>query len=221
VNADLAPHWDRSALLTIDLQRDFLSDGAFAVPGTSEVLPAVSRVVAAFRRASRPVVHVVRLYLPDGSNADLSRRARIRAGASIVRPGTAGARPADGLLATPAELDAEALLRGGLQDVGPGEHVLFKPRWNAFFGTPLDGWLRARGVDTVVVAGCNYPNCPRATLYGASERDYRALAVSDATSGWTAAAEAELGAIGVHAASSAEVAQALARGPASGPEPRR
>jgi nicotinamidase-related amidase len=177
--------------------------------------------VAAFRRAGRPVVHVVRLYLADGSNADISRRARIRAGASIVRPGTAGAQPADGLLPTAVEPDAEALLAGELQTVGPDEHVLFKPRWNAFFGTPLDEWLRARGVDTVAVAGCNYPNCPRATLYGASERDYRAVAVPDATSGWTGAAEAELDGIGVHVASSAEVARALARDPASSPEPRR
>jgi nicotinamidase-related amidase len=211
VNADIAPHWERSALLTIDLQRDFLDDGAAAVPGTSEVLPAVSRVVAAFRRAGRPVVHVVRLYLADGSNADLSRRARIRAGASIARPGTAGAQPAAGLLRAPVELDAEALLAGRLQPAGPEEFLLFKPRWNAFFGTPLDEELRVRGVDTVVVAGCNYPNCPRGTLYGASERDYRALAVPDATSGWTGTAVAELAAIGVLTASSAEVAAAVER----------
>jgi nicotinamidase-related amidase len=212
MDAGTAPHWDRSALLTIDLQHDFLSDGAFAVPGTSEVLPAVSGVVAAFRRAARPVVHVVRLYLADGSNADLSRRARIRAGASIARPGTPGAQLAGGLLDAGVELDADALLRGELQPVGPDEHVLFKPRWNAFFGTPLDQWLRARGVDTVVVAGCNYPNCPRGTLFGASERDYRAVVVPDAVSGWTGTAEAELAGIGVHAVPAAEVAAALDRG---------
>jgi nicotinamidase-related amidase len=212
VNADIAPHWDRGALLTIDLQRDFLDDGAAAVPGTSAILPAVFRLVAAFRRAGRPVVHVVRLYLADGSNADLSRRARIRAGASIARPGTAGAQPAAGLLPAPVDLDAEALLAGRLQPAGPDEFILFKPRWNAFFGTPLDEELRARDVDTVVVAGCNYPNCPRGTLYGASERDYRAVAVPDATSGWTATAAAELSAIGVQTATSAEVTEAVQRG---------
>lgn len=36
---------------------------------------------------------------------------------------------------------------------------------------------------TVVLAGCNYPNCPRADVYGASERDYPVLIASDAISG--------------------------------------
>ena len=35
---------------------------------------------------------------------------------------------------------------------------------------------RALGVDTIVVAGCNLPNCPRATLFEASERDFRTVA---------------------------------------------
>jgi nicotinamidase-related amidase len=96
------------------------------------------------------------------------------------------------------ELDVDLLLRGGLQQVGADEHVMFKPRWNAFFGTPLDQWLRELGVDTVVVAGCNFPNCPRGTLFGASERDYRAVAVADALSGWTVTAASELAGIGVH-----------------------
>ncbi len=39
------------------------------------------------------------------------------------------------------------------------------------------------GVTTTVVADCNYPNCPRATIYDTSERDYRVLVASDAVSG--------------------------------------
>ena len=60
---------------------------------------------------------------------------------------------------------------------------MWKPRWSAFHRTPLDRHLLALAVTTVVIAGCNYPNCPRATVYGASERDYRVLIVSDAISG--------------------------------------
>jgi nicotinamidase-related amidase len=94
--------------------------------------------------------------------------------------------------------------------VGSDEHVVFKPRWNAFFGTRLDEWLRGRCVDTVVVAGCNFPNCPRGTLFGASERDYRAVAVSDAISQWTPTAAAELAGIGVQALPTAHVLAAVA-----------
>ena len=37
-------------------------------------------------------------------------------------------------------------------------------------------------VNTVVVCGCNFPNCPRSTIYEASERDYRIVLATDATS---------------------------------------
>ena len=38
-------------------------------------------------------------------------------------------------------------------------------------------------INTLVVCGCNFPNCPRATVYEASERDFRIVLVADATSG--------------------------------------
>lgn len=60
---------------------------------------------------------------------------------------------------------------------------MYKPRWSAFYRTDLDEFLAARSIDTVVVCGCNFPNCPRATIYEASERGYRLVLVSDATSG--------------------------------------
>lgn len=64
-----------SVLLTIDVQNDFTLSGAPAeVAGTRQALPAMQQAVAAYRRAALPIVHVVRLYLPDGSNAELSRR---------------------------------------------------------------------------------------------------------------------------------------------------
>jgi nicotinamidase-related amidase len=63
VTVDTEPHWLNSALLTIDMQRDFLTDGRYGIPGTTEVLPALQRLADAFRRAHRPIVHVVQLYL--------------------------------------------------------------------------------------------------------------------------------------------------------------
>lgn len=58
-----------------------------------------------------------------------------------------------------------------------------KPRWGAFYQTKLEQHLRDSGSDTVVLAGCNFPNCPRTTIYEASERDFRVILVSDAMSG--------------------------------------
>jgi nicotinamidase-related amidase len=206
------PHYERSALLTIDLQRDFLSDSLYGIAGTTEALPAVCRLADAYRAARRPIVHVVRLYLPDGSNADLCRRAVLACGASIALPGSPGSQLADGLTPDDAiELDHDQLLAGQLQHLGPAEHAMFKPRWNAFYDTGLDDHLRRIGVDTVVVAGCNYPNCPRGTLFGASERDYRAVLVNDAVSQWNEHTGTELSNLGVITATTSEVLTQLAK----------
>lgn len=219
-DANLVPHWDRSALLTVDLQRDFLSDARYGVAGTSEVLPAVRALVASYRRAGRLIVHIVRLYRPDGSNADLARRTLLASGVRLVHPGTAGSQLAAGLApADAAELDPSALLGGMRQRLGEREFVVYKPRWNAFYDTALGATLREFGVDTVVVAGANYPNCPRATLYGASERDYRAVAVGDAISGWTPVAAGELAGLGIATIAAAELTAAVAGAAESGPPP--
>ena len=204
-----APHWDRAALVVIDLQRDFLDDGVSPVPGTSAVVPAVTRLVEAFRAAGRPVAHVVRLYEPGGSDVDLPRRAAVEGGARLVAPGSAGAQVADGVVPMGTMLDDDALLAGRLQAVGDREVVLFKPRWSAFYRTPLAEWLEQQDADTVVVAGCNLPNCPRATLFDASERDLRAVLVTDAVSRVTAERVADLEAIGVRALTTADVVAAV------------
>lgn len=178
------PHPDRCALLTIDVQRDFTDpDGAATIPGTEAAVPAMRRLVEAFRDADRPVIHAVRLYRRDGSTVDRCRRGAIESGERIVAPGSQGADLVDDLTPSPTGLEADVLLDGDLQELAPGEYALYKPRWSAFFRTPLGGFLEDRGVDSVVVCGCNFPNCPRTTIYDASQRDWRLGFVPQATSG--------------------------------------
>lgn len=203
------PHWNTSALVVIDLQRDFLDDGVAAIPGTSAIVPNVAALVAAFRAAARPIVHVVRLYVRGGSDVDLPRRKAIEGGDRIVAPGSDGAEVAAGVLPGSVRLDAELLLRRGMQQVGQREFVLFKPRWSAFFRTDLEQWLRDNGCDTVLVAGCNLPNCPRATLFDASERDLRAALAVDATSQVSDERLSDLERIGVRLHSTSEVVEEL------------
>ncbi|MEU7938648.1 isochorismatase family protein [Microbispora bryophytorum] len=114
---------------------------------------------------------------------------------------------ADGL--TKGELDPDLLLAGHAQEIGPDEHILYKPPWSAFFRTRLLERLAERAVSTVVVAGCNYPNCPRATLVDATERDLRAVAVRDALSGWTADADREMAGMGIARLNTSEVVAAI------------
>lgn len=199
-----------SALVSIDVQSDFYRAGAPAlVDGTAERLPEMQRVAEAFRSAGRPIVHVVRLYLADGSNAEPVRR-DLLATSAVVRPGTAGSELAPELLPPGADaLDPDLLLGGDLQRVGPSEWVMYKPRWGAFYRTSLEEHLRERAVQTVVLVGCNFPNCPRTTLYEASERDFDTVLVADAVSGTYDRGLREVSAIGTTIMTSDEVSKSL------------
>ena len=207
----IAPRMAAAALLTIDVQADTLDDGALPVAGTSVAVPQIAALCQAFREAGRPIVHIVRLYRADGANAEPMRRDLVR-NTPIFRPGTPGRLLAPGLTPQPAtELDDELLLSGRPQMLGAKEIVLYKPRWGAFFGTELDEHLRAHAVNTVVVTGANFPNCPRTTIYEASERDYRILLAEDAISGLYDQARTELHGIAVTLSSSAQVIEEAAQ----------
>jgi nicotinamidase-related amidase len=212
VTADpyLAPRWTSAALVTIDVQQDFLSDRPFGVAGTTEVLPYLGELTAAFRSAGRPIVHIVRLYL--GSDVERVRRALIEGGADFVRPGSPGRLLAPGI-APEAELDDELLLAGQPQLLGPDEYVLYKPRWGAFYRTPLDDLLARHGVDTLVFAGCNLPNCPRASIIEAHERDFRVVLATDAVSRAGDEGLAEIAGLGTVLLVTADITEAVARRP--------
>jgi nicotinamidase-related amidase len=205
-----APDFAASVLVTIDTQRDVLDGGALEVAGTSAVLPQLRVLVNAFRAAHRPIVHVVRLYEPDGSNVDLCRRLAVEDGSRVLIAGQPGSQLADELLLEPSvPLDAPLLLSGELQALGANEVAMYKPRWGAFFGTPLEQHLREQEVSTLVLCGCNFPNCPRTSIYEASERDFRVVLVRDAISGLYDRGELELQDIGVQLMTTNEVASTL------------
>jgi nicotinamidase-related amidase len=199
------PSAGSAALVLIDVQRDFVDvsddmggeEASMPVAGTAAAIAAMSKLAKAFRERGLPIVHIVRLYQPDGSNVDLVRLRLIEQGARIAAPGSAGSQIAADLLPDVVELDHELLLSGGLQQIGTAEHVIYKPRWGAFYRTSLERHLRESGIDTVVFAGCNFPNCPRTSIYEASERDFRIVLVSDAVSGLYDRGVDECRAIGV------------------------
>jgi nicotinamidase-related amidase len=206
----ITPDFATAALVTIDTQRDVLDGGRLEIAGTSAALPQMAALCAAFRELGRPIVHIVRIYLPDGTNADLCRRSMIELGAEVLPPGSPGSELAAELLPkADAALDSETLLAGEIQTLGPSEVAIYKSRWGAFYQTPLERHLRGQGISTLVFCGCNFPNCPRTSIYEASERDFRVVLVRDAVSGLYERGEHELENIGVDLRSSAEVVRAL------------
>ena len=194
----LAPEHQRSALITIDVQKDTLDGQPLEIPGTSASLPNLCRLATRFRSECRPIVHAVRLYEPDGSNVDPCRRHAFERGAKVLLAGSGGSQVAEALLPRrDVIIDPPLLLSGHLQAIGMREWLMYKPRWGAFFRTPLEEHLRSLGVSTLVFAGCNFPNCPRTSIYEASERDFRLVVIADAISLFDECARRELETIGV------------------------
>ena len=206
------PDFSSVALITIDMQQDTLDGHPFEIPGTSAILPPLKRLLHYFREAGKPIIHMVRIYQPDGSNVHLCRRELDEQGAQLVLAGSGGCEIVPDLLSAQGScLNTQVLLAGQIQSVGPHEGVIYKPRWGAFYNTPLEAYLRQQELSTLIFTGCNFPNCPRTSIYEASERDFRVLLVEDAVSGLYERGKEELRNIGVSMVRADEVRDRLAQ----------
>lgn len=156
----------RATFLLIDMQNGFI-DGAspLCIAGAAATVPTCARALEAARAHGVPVYHVRRTYAADGSDVEA---VRWKAWAEGGRP----LSPAD-----PISLDCPPELAPA-----PGEPVVVKPSWSAFFGTDLDALLRARGIGTIVLAGTTTPNCVRSTAYDGLALGFNVAVLRDATS---------------------------------------
>jgi len=207
-----SPEKTKSALITIDIQNDFtLEDAPAKIPGTIEVLPNIRRLLDVFREKRLPIIHVIRLYLTDASNVDLCRKEIIESGKQIAVPHSNGAELVDEIKPSiDSELNADLLFKGKLQQLREYEWVMYKPRWGAFYNTPLEEHLKNIYVNTLVFCGCNFPNCPRTSIYEASERDLKIILAKDAISQVYDQGLSELENIGVFTMSTRECVDWLA-----------
>ncbi len=204
------PDFSSVALITIDTQCDTLDSQPLEIPGTSAALPQMKSLLTAFRQAALPIVHVVRLYKQDGNNVELCRRAAVEEGAQMLIAGTDGCQLAPELLPdTAIRLDTELLLSGGIQHLSDNEVIIYKPRWGAFYETSLEAHLQELEVSTLTFTGCNFPNCPRTSIYEASERDYLVVLVEDAISGLYERGISEMENIGVQVMNTKELVEVL------------
>src|SRR5262249_7783726 len=132
------PDFANAPLLSIDVQRDVLTGGPLDFASPELLLPNMARVVDAFRAANRPIVHVVRLYLRDGRNAELCRQASLASGGGALVVGTPGSALIPDLVPdSGVDLDADRLLAGRFQYLSSKEAAMYKPRCGAFFRTQL------------------------------------------------------------------------------------
>jgi nicotinamidase-related amidase len=152
----------KPALLIIDMQNDFVRDGApLRVVDAGLIIGKIQSVLEIFRRRQLPVFHVLRIHRRDGSDVEVFRSDLFKTMPFAVE-GTKGA--------------------GVIRELEPseGEHIIRKTRMSAFMHTDLDLVLRTLGVDTVFVTGIQTPNCIRTTVFDACALNYRVILVEDA-----------------------------------------
>lgn len=209
MNKYTEPDLRSSVLITIDVQCDTLDGQPLEVPGTSAALPNIKKVLDAYRKNGMHIIHIVRIYKKDGSNVDLCRKEAVGNGAEILLEGSPGCELATGLFSNDVNLDSLLLLSGGIQKITGNEVIIYKPRWGAFYNTPLESYLNRIGVDTLVFAGCNFPNCPRTSIYEASERDFKIVLIEDAISGLYPKGKEEMLNIGVKVMKTTDVTKTI------------
>jgi biuret amidohydrolase len=168
----------RTALLVIDMQRDFLETEGYAVAAGLDIsplqaiVPTVGRLLDSARAAGLMIVHTREGHVPDLSDCPPYKLARSRAaGAEIGSSGPLGRLLVRG--------EAGHDFTDALRPVA-GEIVIDKPGYSAFAHTDLDHRLRVRSIDTLILSGITTEVCVSSTLRDAVDRGYRCITVGDA-----------------------------------------
>ncbi len=166
----------RTALIIIDMQRDFLEPGGFGealgndVSRLAAAIAPCRRVLDAARRTGMLVIHTREGHRPDLSDAP---RAKIERGAPSMRIGAPGPM-------------GRILVRGEPgHDIipelypAPGEPVIDKPGKGAFYQTDLALMLQNNGIDTLLVCGVTTEVCVNTTVREANDRGLRCVVLGD------------------------------------------
>ncbi|MGY4424886.1 nicotinamidase-related amidase [Bradyrhizobium sp. JR6.1] len=137
----------RTVMIVVDMQNDFVAEGAkLRSAQAAAMVPRLAQTLKACRDKGIRVIYTAHAHRRDGSDMGLydDLYAPIADRSSLV-DGTAGVEIFNDL--APA----------------PGEHVIKKHRYSAFFATDLDLILREWGITTVIISGTTTENCCHAT----------------------------------------------------------
>jgi len=157
----------KTALLIVDMQNDFVGDSpVLPVAGAGAIIAPIRSILNHFREQKLPVLHILRIHRPGGSDVESFRR-EIFSKTPFAVAGTRGAEV----------IDAIAPISG--------EHIIAKTRMSGFMGTDLDLLLRSLGIERVVVVGIQTPNCIRTTVFDAMAYGYDTVLISDAVAAAT------------------------------------
>jgi nicotinamidase-related amidase len=168
----------RTALVVIDMQRDFVEHGGFGAALGNDVsllqaiIPAVADLIALFRSNAWPILHTRECHLPDLSDCPPAKRLR---GKGMLRIGDEGPM---GRLLVRGEPGAAIIPECAAME---GEMVIDKPGKGMFCNTDCEAMLRARGITHLVFAGVTTEVCVQTSMREANDRGFECLLVTDCT----------------------------------------
>jgi biuret amidohydrolase len=164
-----------TALVIIDMQRDFVLPGGFGEKlgnDTSLLLAAVEptqRVLAAARKKGMLVIHTREGHRPDLTDCPPAKLTR--GGKTFI--GTPGPM---GRILVRGEQGHDIIHQ--LYPI-PGEPVIDKPGKGSFHATDLQQILLDRGIKTLVVCGVTLEVCVHTTVREANDRGFECIVLSD------------------------------------------
>lgn len=163
---------DNTAVIIIDMQRDFLYEGGFGeelgndVSTTNKIIPTVQKVLEKAREEEMLVIHTREGHRPDLSDLVESKKR----GGNIGKEGPMG----------------RILVRGEyghdiVDELTPveGEVILDKPGKGAFYQTDLNLILKSQGIEKLIVMGVTTHVCVQSTIREANDRGYECLMIED------------------------------------------
>ncbi|MBN9364712.1 MULTISPECIES: cysteine hydrolase [unclassified Devosia] len=169
---------DHTALVVIDMQRDFIERGGFGdslgndVARLEAIIPTTAALIALFRDKGWPVIHTREAHKADLSDCPPSK---IRRGNPSLKIGEAGAMGRLLVRGEPGNQIVEALAPLD------GELVIDKPGKGMFWATGLQEQLVELRITHLVFAGVTTEVCVQTSMREANDRGYECLVIEDAT----------------------------------------
>ncbi len=167
-----------TALVIIDMQRDFIEPGGFGetlgndVSLLRAIVPACQSVLSAWRRAGGLVVHTREAHCADLSDCPPAKRNR---GNPRLRIGDVGPM---GRILVMGELGNQIIPELAPQS---GEIVIDKPGKGAFYATPLHALLAQMNITHLLFMGVTTEVCVQTSMREANDRGYECLLLADCT----------------------------------------
>ena len=180
---DFPFHPRQTALIMVDMQRDFLEDGGFgaaignAVTLLRVIIPTACRLLALCRQQGIMVIHTKECHDPALSDCPQSK---IKRGNHALKIGDSGPM---GRILINGEIGSDFIPELA---PAPGEKAIAKPGKGAFYSTELSAILEHSGITHLLFAGVTTEVCVQTTMREANDRGYECLLIEDATESYFA-----------------------------------